>query len=155
MKATRRIFATLSVLAFLSGCGDRFEIGESANTPTEMFEYIIEKPVPPTVRNLEGGGCTWQGYSIYLRFTADAGFSKRLIADGFKETDWKSIGFHFKLPETNFKFKEKFSTPWNPRSIKHKRCFEKEVTNSWTHSGTHYFVVDEDRGAVYFYGVGA
>ncbi len=152
MKPLRRIVGLLAVVVILHGCTNAIDSGGSANTPTEMFEYLIEKPLPARVQNLEGGGDTWQGYSIYLRFTPDSGFRSRLVAAGFRETKWEQIRFRFALPND---LGAKFSTPWAPDSIKRKKCFEKDVTNPWTHAGTHYFVLDEENGIVYFYGVGA
>lgn len=134
---------------FMSGCEHS---GESANTPQEMFEYVIAKPIPSSIKGLEGGGYTWQGYSIFLRFTADASFIEMLLNKKYSRKNWDQVKSRFDLPS---ELKRRFSSPWNPAALNNKQCFEKEyVSNDWTGGGTHYFVVDENTYTVYFYGMG-
>jgi hypothetical protein len=124
----------------------------SANTPQEMFQYTIQNPVPSSVTNLQGVGDTWQGYSLYLRFNASKADIDAIIAQGFKPAAWTSISYRFDLPAGY----DRFTPDWNPASISTNECYELDsVKNGWTHSGTHYLVVDRSAGTVYFYGIGA
>ncbi len=134
-----------------SGLASRFR-PSSANTPQEMFQYTIQNPIPGSVKNLQGVGDTWQGYSIYLRFNASKADIDALIAQGFKPATWASISYRFKLPPGY----DRFTPDWDPASISTKECYElSNVKNGWTHSGTHYLVIDRSSGIVYFYGIGA
>ena len=136
------------VCLLLAGCGS----GRAANTPKEMFQYTIRNPIPASVKNLQGVGDTWQGYSLYLRFNASDADIDSLIAQGFKPATWQSIASRFKLPAGY----DRFTPKWNPASIAAKQCYKLDnVQNGWTHSGAHYLVIDRSTGTVYFYGVGA
>lgn len=132
-----RLTLALIVLIFV-GCDFSPSGPTSANTPHEMFTYIIESPVPPTVANLQGAGDTWQGYSVYLRFEALDADIDRIIASGFRTATWSDIAWRFNLP----KGYDRFSPPWSPAAISTKECCEADVTNKWTHAGTPYLVVD-------------
>ena len=144
-------YITALLVCALAGCKDSSG-PSSANTPKEMFAYVIQKPIPSSVVNLQGVGDTWQGYSLYLRFNTSKADIDALIGQGFKTTSWQSISYRFKLPPGYGRFKPS----WNPGSISTKECYEMSgVKNNWTHSGTHYLVIDQAGGTVYFYGVGA
>lgn len=124
----------------------------SENTPQEMFEYVIRKPIPTSVKHLEGVGYTWQGYAIYLRFKASKADIDSLIAAGYKPTQCSAIADRFVLPKEYNRFKP----AWNPNLSSNQPCYEaNSVKNSWTHDGAHYLVIDPKSGTVYFYGVGA
>jgi hypothetical protein len=147
----RRIVVVLQVLLLgVAGCSGT-DGPSSGNTPREMFEHLIQKLVPASVRNLQGVGDTWQGYSIYLRFNASEEFIDSLIAAGYKPAAWSEVASHFKLP----KGYDKFEPGWTPDAIEQKECYEAEVSNDWTGTGTHYLLIDRSTGTVYFYGVGA
>ena len=143
--------ALVYVVLMLLGCGSSTPGPSSANTPQEMFSYVIESPVPTTVTNLEGVGDTWQGYSLYLRFHAPDADINRIIASGYQPASWSDISYRFNLPPGY----NLFSPSWSPASISNKECYEADVTNQWTRGGTHYLVVDRSTGTVYFYGIGA
>ena len=146
-----RILAMSLVCLSLIGC--RSSSGpSSANTPQEMFQYVVVNPIPASVTKLQGVGDTWQGYSLYLRFDASKADIDALIAQGFKLTTWQSISYRFTLPP-NY---DRFNPPWDPGTIPSKECYEMQnVKNGWTHQGTHYLVIDRSSGTVYFYGIGA
>ena len=117
-----------------------------------MFQHVIQKPIPASVANLQGVGDTWQGYSLYLRFNASKADIDAVIAQGFKPATWQSISFRFNLPSGY----DRFTPAWGPGSIPTKECYElSNLKNGWTHSGTHYLVIDRSTGTVYFYGIGA
>lgn len=143
------VFLSFTGISFMSGGS---EIETSLTSPQVMFENLIEKPVPSHIRNLEGGGYTWQGYSVYLRFIANDGFVKKLQDEGYVEEPWEKMKFETELPDA---LRTKFSVPWTPAEVKKKRCFRKAIKNDWTHDGMHYFLFDEDTKTVYFYGIGA
>ena len=44
----------------------------SANTPQQMFQYVVLTPIPARVTNLCGMGDILQGYSLYRRVGAPA-----------------------------------------------------------------------------------
>jgi len=144
-----RILAISLVSLSLMGCWSSGP--SSANTPQEMFRYVILNPIPASVTNLQGLGDTWQGYSLYLRFNASKADIDILIAQGFKLTMWQSVSGRFALPPGY----DRFNPAWNPGTIPAKECYEMDVQNGWTGSGTHYLVIDRSSGTVYFYGIGA
>jgi hypothetical protein len=145
------LIIAIAVLSFYIHDMDWFGSGISANTPQEMFECIIEDPIPSYVANLEGGGYTWQGYAIWLRFNASDRFIDKLRQQGYEVVDWEAISHQFEIAS---EIENRFSS-WDPGEIKDKICFQKDVSNSWTHVGTHYFVYDRENKVIYFSGTGA
>lgn len=145
----RRLLHLTAVLAVIPGCGNPGP--SSTNTPREMFEALLMSPVYGSVSGLQGTGDTWQGYSIYLRFEADGDCVDSLIATGYREVYWSDIEDEFDLPPGY----DVFEPDWAPGAIYDKDCYVDEVENSWTHSGTHWLVVDRETGTVYFRGLGA
>jgi len=141
-------------LVLLSGCEWG---GDDTVTPVEtLFRKTVGEPMSITATGLQGYGHTWQGYSVYLRFVPSKPLVDILIKEGYTETPFKEIvatagGFS----EIEPRFRDRFSPPWCPSSVKHPRFFSKEVSNRWTPSGAHYFLVDEDTGLVYFHGSGS
>lgn len=136
-------------LAAVAGCGGPGPT--STNTPREMFEAVLMSPVVGGVSDLQGVGDTWQGYSLYLRFTATSDCIDSLIATGYRDVYWSDIEEEFDLPAGY----DRFDPDWAPGAICDKDCYFDEVENSWTHSGTHWLVVDRESGTVYFRGLGA
>ena len=117
-----------------------------------MFRHVIKDPVPGSVTDLQGVGDTWQGYSLYIRFVASEADIEAVISQGFTSVAWEDIAHRYSLPEGY----DVFEPPWSPETVPSKECYElSEVKNGWTHSGTHYLVIDRARGLVYFYGIGA
>ncbi len=147
------------VLLVCLACSGAISVGgcdrggpSSANTPQQMFAYVIQSPIPPGVTDLQGVGDTWQGYSLYLRFHATDATIDALIAKGYQPATWDRISWRFKLPSKEY---DRFKPSWDPQSIVTKECYEADVSNTWTGSGSHYLVIDRSNGVVYFYGVGA
>ena len=141
----------LGMTVFLAGCRSSSGPG-SANTPAEMFQNVVANPIPAGVSNLQGVGDTWQGYSLYIRFTATDAESNAIIDQGFKPVPWKDVSYRFALPSGY----DRFTPPWRPESISTQECYERDsVTNGWTGMGTHYLLVDRATGTVHFYGVGS
>jgi len=123
----------------------------SGNTPEQMFEHIIQAPLPPSVTNLQGFGDTWQGYSIFLRFHASPEFIATFLASGWRPTEWQRIEERFRLPSPSY---DRFTPPWTPNAITPKECYEGQFPNSWG-TGTHYLLLDRASGILYFYGIAA
>lgn len=135
----------------LAGCQDDV-VQPGHPAPLFMFQRLVQDPVPSGVTNLEGYGETWRGYRAYLRFTATTDTINAILATGYKPTVWSKVSFGFELPDGG---RNTFSPAWAPASIPNKQCYEAAVKNDWTHSGTHYLVIDRATGTVYFYGIGA
>jgi hypothetical protein len=147
-KIASRIGLLLGAL-LIAGC-DKAGPG-SANTPQEMFQGVIKDPVPSSVTNLQGVGDTWQGYSLYLRFTASDEDIDTIVEQGFKPVAWKDIADRFTLPSGY----DRFVPRWDPSGVSNKECYElPEVQNGWTDFGAHWLVIDRSSGTVYFRGLG-
>ncbi len=126
---------------------------QSSNTPVEIFEYVIASPVPTDVVDLQGGGYTWQGYSLWLRFRASENTIQQLLAHEYEQVECEQILPYLELNHTGIEFQ----TPWQPESIEDRQCYWTPdiITNPWTHAGQHYLLVDIDRQEIYFRGIGA
>jgi hypothetical protein len=116
----------------------------SGNTPQEMFEYLIERPVPSAVTDLQGVGDTWQGYQIWLRFRATEEYAAILGTKGYREVPCNDVESNFILPE-NY---DRFSPMWEPVM---DTCFEGEILNTWG-NGYHVFGFNVVTRDIHFYG---
>jgi hypothetical protein len=144
---------SLTCLPIMSGVDSEDFIDARMNEPRKAYENLIQNPVPGFVKNLEGGGYTWQGHCIYLQFTANKDFIKWLSEDGYKQTTWAEISGQFALPDDIVEY---FSSPWLPGTVQNGLCLKKDnLANAWTHSGSHYVIVDTATYVVYFVGIGS
>jgi len=118
---------------------------QTQNTPQEMFEALIEKPVPTSIRNLEGFGEVVQGHNVYLKFEALNNFvEKKLIP----LHEYKKIACTDKI--FNFLFLpfdvDRSLNTWNIDEVKNHHgivCYSAQgYKNKWTKEGTSIFVVD-------------
>jgi hypothetical protein len=152
----KRLFAGLSLFVIpvlAQGCG--WPDGPTAgNTPREMFEGLIESPVPEDVREIEGVGDLWQSYNIWLRFKASDAFIESLLAQGYVRVAWEQVAGHMRLPDQSGY--HRFRPSWNPEAIEGKECFAGYIRCRWSgqHSGEHFLVIDRRTGTVYFFGAG-
>lgn len=123
----------------------------SNNTPEEMFEALIQSPIPADITNLEGAGDTWQGHSIYLRFQATSTFIEAYIAQEFEEVPCETLVGYLELPDRSY---DVFDPSWEPEKVTSGRCFRSEgpVGESWI--GQQYLLWDISKNVVYFYGLG-
>ncbi len=145
----KKIIASLIGVLGVGYCAYRSLGPGSLNTPQEMFQHVIRNPIPPSVKNLQGIGDTWQGYSLYLRFTASDADIDSLVAGGYRPVAWEKIAFRFALP-TGY---DRFKPSWDPDAIATKECYEADgMLNSWG-NGFHYLAIDRRTGTVYFYGL--
>ncbi|PXA02797.1 hypothetical protein DDZ13_15285, partial [Coraliomargarita sinensis] len=110
---------------------------------------------------LQGGGVTWQGHRIYLRFRIEPELVEELFSS-YEKKKWAKIKPDFIDIESDIEMIKERSTTfidfvpkWNPLSINHKVCYKIEGKNNWTHEGYNCAVVDKDTGIVYFFAWGA
>lgn len=144
---------SIALIAFASaGCGGCKNLIDDTVTPVEtIFEHLIAQPLKITATNLQGGGHTWQGYTVHLRFTPSKPIADVLLADGYAEVSFGEEAYKFCVPP---EFASRFSPPWDVINVKQRRCFKKEISSGWTTAGTHRFIIDNETGTVYFYGFG-
>jgi hypothetical protein len=145
-------FLILLLVAISTSCG-KVDIDTSTNPPETIFKHTIGEELLGHAEEIQGGGYCWQGYVVHIRFKTNIQVEQVLRDSGYTEVEWSIFESYFKLPE---EFLSRFTPPWNPNSLVNKKCYSKSnVTNSWTHGGTHYYLFDQDSGIVYFYGIGA
>jgi hypothetical protein len=160
IKKASIIFILVAVLLFLIGtmwAVERLQLSdfivvESGNTPQEMFAALIAAPGTLPAANIQGGGDTWQGYALYLRFEAPAAdMADYLQQEQYEPADCAAVLSELDLPP---RFESKFSPIWTPNKALPAKCYVKySVKNGWTHLGTHSLLIGRDN-VVHFYGVG-
>ena len=142
----------LLIAAFIVSCGD-IDIDTTTTPPETFFKHTIGEELLGHVEEIQGGGHSWQGYVFHIRFKTNIPVEQVLQDAGYEEVEWSILESHFELQE---EFYSRFDPPWDPESIINKKCYSKsDVTNTWTHGGTHYYLIDQDSGIVHFYGIGA
>lgn len=144
------------ILLLLTHCG-RIDIDTTTNqSPQQLFERLIRKPLPQNINSLQGSGWVFQGYDIYLRFKTDRAVIQELVRN-YKEIDCKNVSLSRLITIRNHpKVERAFDPPWNPLSESMISCYQlQKVRNSWTHDGVHYFLINYLTAEVYFIGVGA
>ncbi len=119
----------------------------TGNTAAEIFEHLIQTPVPAAVTQLEATGDTWQGYSLWMRFTATNDYIAELTAKGFTKVPCSVVQDSFTLPQ-NY---DHFTPSWEPQF---DTCYEGDIPNTWG-NGHHVLGIDTVTGTVYFYGISA
>jgi hypothetical protein len=144
-------FIVLIAVSFsLLACFSPLHI-RSGNTPEEMFEALIQSPMPEEIGNLQGTGDTWQGHNIYLRFHAPSVFVENYTESKFKQATCEDILHRFELPSPDYDI---FEPPWSPQSVGQANCYQslEWIGVSWI--GEQYFLHDEAAGLIYFHGIG-
>lgn len=132
------------------GCSDVVinetgRIIQTQNTPEEMFEALIEKPVPTSIRNLEGYGEVVQGHNVYLKFEASDNYVKKKLIPlhEYKEVDCVDKVFNSLYPSIDISKQMIF---WNIDELKKHPgiiCYAAQgYKNKWTSEGASIFVVD-------------
>lgn len=146
---TYKKWPALLTALMLSGCGSG---PTSGNTPTEMLAAVLQEPVPANVTQLQGVGDTWQGYQLFLRFQATESDIESLLSSDYKSVDCDAIASNFRLPDPSY---DRFDPPWQPQTIPANQCWTAtSVSNSWTGSGTHHLLIDQQTKWIYFTGIG-
>ncbi len=124
----------------------------SGNTPRQMFEAVVLRPVPAGITLLEGTGDTMGGYNLFLRFRADSSAMTNVLSRyHYKKTDCRTIRFPMSLPPGY----DRFTGGWKPTQIDNPACYEAEgAASEWSQSGHHKLLIDSIEGTVYFHGIG-
>lgn len=133
-----------SILLF-SGCGD-FLSSKTKQSPNELFERLVLKPIPEYITDIEGTGYDFQDLAIYLKFAASSEFQQKLLLDNYQNADCREIFYRFELPP---QFEKSFSKGWEPDKIIDKVCMNKSINDV----GENYFVFDGNSQQVYFLGI--
>ncbi len=150
-KAVSRTAQLLFLSAVISGCDTCKDCipGENANTSEELYINLIEAAITTDVEDIQGGGLSWQGYRIWLRFKASQDTIDRIISQGYEKESFPSGNNLICDPG---EFHEKFTPDWEIEP-----CNEGYVLsgfeNSWSHFAIHTLIISN--GYVYFFGSGA
>ena len=120
-------------------------------SPAEAFQALIADPVPAAVRDLQGGGLTWQGYSISLRFRAPSLESAGFSQPPYRQVDCAQLKSRMK---TNAFDPSPFVPEWKIPETGTPTCLEwRELSNAWTTLGDHRVLYVD--GWVFFVGGGS
>jgi len=124
-----------------------------------MMDALIAKDSMKEFKNVQGGGVTIQGHSIYLRLQADEALIKKYFDD---KTVYRSAGCADVLSRLDGSRIEEykkasvgfidFSPKWNPNAVKQKRCLRGEPKLHW--GGTNFVLIDQETFVVYLYSIG-
>jgi hypothetical protein len=134
-------------------------VGCSATPTNIMFENLLSRKHVKHIKKLQGGGLTWQGYSVMLRFTASPEIINEIFSENYTPAKWSSVKHHcsrqdittLKYGSTNF---INFNPKWAPEKIIKKDVIEWKGENNWTRSGHHIAIIDRKNNTVYFCGSG-
>ncbi len=107
----------------------------TSTSPHEAYRALIANPIPMAVADLQGGGTTWQGYSISLRFRApsleSAGFTRPPYVQADCGRVYTALMAHPLDPSP-------FSPRWQIPQAGNPVCLEwSELSNDWTSLGNH------------------
>ncbi|MCX7680756.1 MAG: hypothetical protein N2508_02105 [Anaerolineae bacterium] len=145
-------FSYLALIVALTSCNFPPSAGPtSGNTPEQMFEALIQSPVPAQVTNLEGTGDTWQGHRIYLRFTVEPAFLEAYLANKFEAVPCDTISSYFELPDPGYDI---FNPSWEPGGVTGGNCYRSKGFVGETWLGEQFILWDTATNTVYFYGIG-
>lgn len=143
------IAVVIVVWLFVRGMDSRRD--PTATSPDDAFRALIADPIPSVVSDLQGGGTTWQGYSIALRFRAPS-----LEAAGFKQPPYKSkdcAEIHSSIAVSSFE-PSPFDPAWEIPTSGTPVCLVwHELSNTWTTLGNHSVLFVD--GWVFFVGRGS
>lgn len=146
------LLKSLLVVLLLMSCNFLSSAGPSStNTPEEMFEALIQSPVPADISHLEGTGDTWQGHSIYLRFQAEPAFLNSYLNDQFELMPCEKVLSSLKLPHSDY---DVFNPPWKPEDVVGGKCYRSKGFAGETWLGEQFILWDSQTNTVYFYSVG-
>ncbi len=121
-----------------------------STSPDEAYRRLIADPIPAAVTDLQGGGTTWQGYNILLRFRAPS-----LENAGFTHPPYLPVDCARVYPYLATKRLDPspFIPPWKIPEAGERVCLEwSELSNDWTTLGNHWVVYVD--GWVFFVGGG-
>ena len=137
--------ATEAVLFVVSTTGE----GEPPDDARAFVEAL--RRTPAAVRDLQGGGTTWQGYQIFLRFRAPSLEEAGFASPPYEEIDCEGMAARMAIPES---IDSPFEPPWSPGVGPRATCWQAdEIRTEWTHLGTHRVLFDGH--VVHFVGSGS
>ncbi len=120
-------------------------------SPDVAFRTLIANPIPAAVTDLQGGGTTWQGYSISLRFWAPSLESAGFARPPYRQADCAQLDSRVKA---NAFDPSPFIPEWKIPETGNPICLEwNELSNDWTTLGNHSVLYVE--GWVFFVGRGS
>ena len=144
----QRLLLAIFITLTFSACTERGPT--STNTQEEMFAAVIANPIPPEVTELQGVGDTWQGYQLFLRFTAPEATRMQLF-EAYTPVPCDEVMPRLALPEPAY---DKFAPVWTPQTVVDPACATAVVSNEWTYIGTHTILIEAATNEFYFEGIG-
>ena len=145
--------AAVGLAAFVAVVVIRFDARRhGTDLPVEtLYGALVARPVPAAVRDLQGGGTTWQGYQIFLRFRAPSLEEAGFASPPYEEIDCEGMAARMAIPES---IDSPFEPPWSPGVGPRATCWQAdEIRTEWTHLGTHRVLFDGH--VVHFVGSGS
>ncbi len=122
----------------------------TSTSPEEAYRALIANPIPAAVTDLQGGGTTWQGYSILLRFRAPSLESAGVTQPPYVQADCAWFRSDLKV---NSLGPWPFAPEWKIPEGGNPVCLQwNELSNDWTTLGNHDVLYVE--GWVFFMGGG-
>lgn len=122
-----------------------------------MIENLLAPEVYERISNLQGGGITFGGYRVYLRFTAPSAFIDQITEIGYIPVDCSGL-FEtepdIQLVSNRTTTFIAFDPPWTPNKLLRPECFTWSGSNNWTLSGNGKILIDTSKAEVYFQGNG-
>jgi hypothetical protein len=155
----RKVAAVLSVLFFASlvvgaalfirGMATRRDA--TSTSPQAAYRALIADPIPAAVTDLQGGGTTWQGYSIALRFRAPSLESAGFTQPPYVPADCARIQSELTASPLD---PSPFIPEWQVPEGRNPTCLRwSELSNDWTKLGNHSVLYAEGWG--FFMGRGS
>jgi hypothetical protein len=139
----------ISIGAFYRGMLMRAD--PRSTSPDEAYRALIANPIPTAVTDLQGGGTTWQGYGISLRFRAPSLESAGVTQPPYVQANCTQVYYELtKHPLDPSPFVPKWKIP----DVENPTCLEwSELSNEWTTLGNHSVLYAD--GWIFFVGSGS
>jgi hypothetical protein len=129
------VFGSLAVsmLLFVRGMATRRD--PTSTSPHEAYRALIADPIPAAVTDLQGGGTTWQGYSISLRFRVRSLESAGFTQPPYVQADCAQV---YSDLMANRLDPSPFIPEWKIPEVGKPLCLVwNELSNDWTRFGNH------------------
>ncbi len=139
MRKTLLTTSVIGLTLLCAGC----EAPSAGNSPQEMFENLVERPVPSEVTNVQGVGDSVQDHSIWLRFNAPESYVKKLVESGYNSVECGPHLDAFTLPEGY----DIFTPAWD--ALPHE-CYQGFTAGDWGYS-YNMLGFDAENEQIYFY----
>jgi hypothetical protein len=139
----------VSMVVFFRGMATRRN--PTSTSPHEAYRALIASPIPTVVTDLQGGGTTWQGYSISLRFRAPSLESAGFTQPPYVRADCAHVYTDLMANPLD---PSPFVPQWQIPEAGNPVCLKwSELSNDWTTLGNHSALHVE--GWVFFVGRGS